>query len=188
MKGRDLYKYYKYFLILLSITFRVLPNFLVSFIWDIIKPLSGKLFVLIRYSILKSKSKNVGKNVYIGSNVTIRNMEKFVCGDNLSIHEFCVIYCDGGLTIGNDVSIAHRCSIITTNHGFEDKSKSIKYNPISSKGVIIKDDVWLGADVKILDGVIINERTVIAAGALVSKTFEENSLIGGIPAKLIKKI
>lgn len=64
----------------------------------------------------------------------------------------------------------------------------IKYNPVTSIGVEIKNDVWLGADVKILDGVIVNKRTIVAAGGVVNKTFKGGVVLGGIPCRIIKKI
>ena len=64
----------------------------------------------------------------------------------------------------------------------------IKEQGVSRKGVQIHDDCWIGAGATILDGVVLKTRTVVAAGSVVTKSFESNSIIGGIPAKTLKSI
>ncbi|RZF58999.1 acyltransferase [Sphingobacterium corticibacterium] len=143
---------------------------------------------MIRYVILKAKAKKIGDNVSIGCNTIIKRWDNFSCGDDVSIHEYCMIDCDGGITIGNQVSIAHSTSLISANHTWMDQDTPIKYNPVTTQGIAIESDVWVGAGVRILDGVVIKNRSIVAAGAVVNRSVESNSIVGGIPAKLIKKI
>ena len=100
----------------------------------------------------------------------------------------CYIDGAGGIEIGNDVSIAHSSSILSTNHTWNDVTVPIKYNKETFSKVTIENDVWIGCGCRILAGVTLHERSVIAAGAVVTSTVESNSVYGGIPAKLIKKI
>ena len=109
-------------------------------------------------------------------------------GDNVSVHPFCYLEGSGGIEIGNDVSLAHNTSILSVNHTWENYEMPIKYNPIDHTPVKICDDVWVGCGCRIMAGITINSRSIIAAGAVVTKDVESNSIVGGVPAKKIKKI
>ena len=71
---------------------------------------------------------------------------------------------------------------------FEDKEKRIDEQGITTKPIIIGDDVWIGANAVILPGVTIGKHCVVAAGAVVTKDVPDNTIVGGVPAKEIKKI
>lgn len=91
---------------------------------------------------------------------------------------------DGKIIIGKNVYIAPNCGIITTNHDIHDLKKHMP-----GKDIVIKDNCWIGMNSVILPGVILGEGTVVGAGAVVSHSFEEgHCVIGGVPAKIIKKI
>jgi acetyltransferase-like isoleucine patch superfamily enzyme len=92
------------------------------------------------------------------------------------------------LKIGNDVSIAHQCSILTENHTWTDESLPIKYNPKAAAFVTIEDDVWLGCSARIMPGVKISRRSIVAAGAVVSSDVASRTIVGGVPAKVIKTL
>ena len=188
MKGRDQFEKYKGLINFFVKLFSFFPNSFKRFIWDSISVFGGKIFVGMRYALLKTMSKKVGNNVYIGKYVVLKNLNKVEIGNNVSIHDFSYIDGAGGLIIGNDVSIAHNCSILTTNHQWNDLEKPIKYNKEDHKSVKINDDVWLGCAVRILAGVEIGNRSIIAAGAVVNKNVEGKTIYGGIPAKRIKEI
>lgn len=188
MTGRQIFKITKGPLLAISFILKVFPNFLLRFLWHVIFPFNGYLSKMIRYVILKAKAKYIGDNVSIGCNTIIKHWDKFSCGNNVSIHEYCMIDCDGGISLGDEVSIAHSTSFISANHTWDDMDIPIKYNPLTKKGIIVEDDVWVGAGVRILDGVSIEYRSVIAAGAVVNKDVELYSIVGGVPARLIKKI
>ena len=148
----------------------------------------GKKGILIRYILFRKLANKCGKNVVIKENVYMYNIGKIVCGDNVSIHEMCYINACGGLKIGDNVSIAHASSILTSNHTWKNFSLPIKYNPIDKTPVTIENDVWIGCGCRILAGITINRRSVVAAGAVVVKDVAENSLVGGVPAKVLKTI
>jgi len=108
-------------------------------------------------------------------------------GDDCSVNPFCVLYGHGGLKIGNGVRIASGTVIIPANHNFDDPDVPIHQQGVSAKGIIIEDDVWIGANVTVLDGVCIGHGSVIAAGSVVNRDVELFSVMGGVPARLIKK-
>lgn len=188
MNGRQLFKTIKPILIIGALIFNILPTFFLKFIWSLLLPFNGFFSKSIRYCIIKGKAKKIGDNLSIGANTIIKKWKNFSCGDNVSIHENCIIDCDGKINIGNNVSIAHATSLVAANHTWDNILVPIKYNPLIKKGIVIEDDVWIGCGVRILDGVTIRSRSVIAAGAVVNKNIEERSLVGGVPAKLIKRI
>jgi acetyltransferase-like isoleucine patch superfamily enzyme len=107
-------------------------------------------------------------------------------GKRCSINPFCMIYGYGGVTIGDDVRIAAHTSIIAFNHQYDDVG-SISSQGNSKKGIVIEDNVWIGAGVRILDGVTIGERCVVGAGSVVTRSVESGSVIAGNPARIIRR-
>ena len=88
----------------------------------------------------------------------------------------------GGITIEDNVQIGPEVTMVTTNHDFNDRYTLI------CKGIHIKKNVWIGARAVILPGVTIGENAVIAGGAVVTKDVEPNTVVGGNPAKVIKRL
>lgn len=109
-------------------------------------------------------------------------------GENSAIGDFAHFGASGGIEIGNDVIIGSYVSFHSENHNFSDKTKLIREQGVTSKGIKLGNNIWVGTKVTFLDGCIIGNNCVVAAGAVVSGNFPENSIIGGIPAKIIKPI
>lgn len=127
----------------------------------------------------------VGNNVFIHENVLVRSFDYSISiGKNTTINRNAIV--EGQVTIGANCSIAPNVVIVGQNHNFSDKSQIIKAQGSSSKGIVIHDDVWIGANATILDGVTIGEGAIVAAGAVVTKDVEPYSIVGGVPAKLLK--
>ena len=188
MTGRDKFKKYSIILNILISIFGLLPKFIKIFIWDCIRSYSQLPFIGLRFVILKTLCKSCGDNIRIGTNVTILNWNKISFGSNISVHDNCYFDGAGGLEIEANVSIAHNSSILTTNHNWHDVTLPIKYNPVLLGKVILRNDVWVGCGCRILANVEIGSRSVIAAGAVVTKNVRPKSMYGGIPAKFIKEI
>lgn len=107
-------------------------------------------------------------------------------GTNCSINPYTVLYGHGNLTIGNNVLIAGHTLIIPANHIFDSMDIPIAKQGETRKGIVIEDNVWIGSGCRILDGVTIGSGAVIAAGAVVNKNVDPNTVVGGVPARLIK--
>lgn len=166
----------------------LIPSFLNTYLLILFRHTRGKTGLLIRYILVKNLSKSCGENVSVQPGVYIFNVDKISFGSNISIHPMCYLEGAGGIIIGNNVSIAHGSSILTTNHTWDITDKPIKYNPEIFKEVILEDDVWIGCGCRILSGVVIEKRSIVAAGAVVNKVVKTCSIYGGVPSRLIKKI
>ena len=94
----------------------------------------------------------------------------------------------GPVKIGNHVNLAQGITVTALNHNFDDTSRRIDEQGVSTNNVIIEDDVWIGANAVILPGVKIGNHCVVAAGAVVTKDVPPHSLVAGVPAKIIKQI
>jgi acetyltransferase-like isoleucine patch superfamily enzyme len=94
----------------------------------------------------------------------------------------------GPVTIGSHVNLAQGITVTALNHNFEESSKRIDEQGVTTKPVIIGNDIWIGVNAVILPGVSIGDHSVVAAGAVVTKDVPPHSLVAGVPAKIIKKI
>ena len=128
----------------------------------------------------------MGRNTVLDIGAILRADGGFIrIGDDCSVNPYCVLIGgQKGLVIGNGVRIAAHASIIATNHIFDDVSKLIHEQGSLSKGIIIENDVWVGAGAIILDGITVRKGTVVAAGAVVTKSTESYSIVAGVPASM----
>ena len=122
---------------------------------------------------------NVEKGATFGSGRGIRVGARSGLGIDSDLH--------GTITLGNDVMMGPRCTILTRNHQFDSVSV-----PMNQQGfaqdlpVVIEDDVWIGANVTITAGVRIGRGTVVAAGAVVTRDVPAFSVVGGVPARVLR--
>ena len=109
-------------------------------------------------------------------------------GNNSLIGEYTVIRGQGGVHIGDRVYTSPYTQIIAVNHVFDDPEQPFTEQGITAEGIFIDDDVWLGAGAVITDGIRVGKGGVVAAGAVVTKDVPPHTVVGGVPAKLIKVI
>src|SRR5690606_14434603 len=105
-----------------------------------------------------------------------------------AVGDFTHFGAPGGIEIGNDVIMGSYVSFHSENHNFSDTTMLIREQGVTSKGIKIGNNVWVGAKVTFLDGCVIGNHCVVAAGAVVNGIFPDNCVIGGVPAKIIKTI
>jgi acetyltransferase-like isoleucine patch superfamily enzyme len=104
------------------------------------------------------------------------------------VGEGCVLRGQGGITIGDDVFLAPLVQVLAVDHSFSDPDLPISMQPISARGISIDDDVWIGGGAIILDGVRIGRHSVVAAGAVVTRDVPAWSVVGGVPARVLKRL
>ena len=104
-------------------------------------------------------------------------------GERVTINSGCVIYTGNGLIIGNDVAVAANCVFAPVNHAFADKNTLIREQRFlpSKGGIVIEDDVWIGAGCVLLDGAILRRGCVIGAMSLVRGEVPAYGIYGGNP-------
>ena len=105
-------------------------------------------------------------------------------GKNVFINHGCSFLDLGGITIEDDVLIGPKVSIITENHPIDPAQRK----SLVLESVVIKKNAWIGAGATILPGVTVGENAIVAAGAVVTKDVAANTMVGGVPAKWIKKV
>jgi len=109
-------------------------------------------------------------------------------GKNSLVGEYSVIRGQGGVVIGDRVFTSPFTQIIAVNHVFDDRERPFIEQGITAEGIVIEDDVWLGAGAVITDGVRVGKGAVVAAGAVVTKDVPPHTVVGGVPARIIKEI
>jgi acetyltransferase-like isoleucine patch superfamily enzyme len=129
----------------------------------------------------------IGDNTLISSFVVIRTHGGTIkIGNSCFVNSFTVLHGHGDLTIGNSCLIGPQVTMVPANNGFKDRNTPIKLQTPTRQGIIIEDDVWIGAGVTILDGCTIGKGCVIGAGSVVTRSLEPYSIVAGVAAKKIE--
>ncbi len=140
----------------------------------------------------KRSMKYCGRGVYLRPmSSDIKGLWNLSVGDGTSIPKGSTLYCtEAPLIIGRKVIFGPNPTIITGDHRIDVIGRYIMDSheklPENDAPVVIEDDVWCGANVTILKGVTIGRGSVVAAGAVVTKSCPPYSIVGGVPAKILK--
>jgi virginiamycin A acetyltransferase len=139
-----------------------------------------------------------GTRIVVGPGAMIDSFDKIkpaggmgdlVIGEGSHINSGTVIYTGNGVTIGKGVLIAANCTFAATNHAFgrHDASIATQGFQASKGGIVIGDDVWIGANCVVLDGARIPNGVVVGAGSLIRRELEAYGVYAGNPLRLIKR-
>lgn len=109
-------------------------------------------------------------------------------GRDSLIGEYNVIRGQGGVTIGDRVYTSPLVQIVAVNHVFDDPTRPFVEQGITAQGIVIEDDVWIGAGAIITDGVRVGKGAVVAAGAVVTRDVPPHTVVGGVPARVLREI
>lgn len=156
---------------------------------------SGSFFNIgndVKIDALIKKRITFGNNCTLKDNVLISGCgvigdfgEMLVIGNNVGISEGTIIFVRGPISIGSDTIIGPGVKILSENHIFIDSSMPIRLQGVKRMGINIGNNVWIGANSIILDGVTIGDGAVIAAGSVVTKNVKSFSVVGGVPSRLL---
>lgn len=168
----------------LSIFIFYIPYGIVRFLTSLLPDHS--FFYRIRGFFLKPFFKKSGKRIMIARGVTLIGIRNISLGDNVYLAKNVWVNGYGGLFIGNNVVVSPNVIIATSKHEYIQGVLSAKvstYEPI-----YIGDNVWIASNSVVTRGVTIGKSCIVSALSLVNKSFDDNLLIGGVPAKIIKEI
>lgn len=125
---------------------------------------------------------NIGEGSRVMSPLTVVRGNRVKIGRNVVVMNNSLFMAAGGITIEDDVMVAANVQLISNNHDLYD------HQILTCKPVRLKRNCWNGAGATILPGITVGENAVVAAGAVVTKDVEDNMVVGGNPAKIIKHI
>ena len=125
---------------------------------------------------------NIGENSRVMPPVTVVRGNSVKIGKNVVVMNNSLFMAAGGITIEDDVLVAANVQIISNNHDLHDHAV------LTCKPVRLKRNCWIGAGATILPGITVGENAVVGAGAVVTKDVEDNTVVGGNPARLIKQL
>ncbi|EGL16545.1 MULTISPECIES: acyltransferase [unclassified Paenibacillus] len=188
MRGRDRFHKFKTVLDIVIRILRLFPRPALKYAWTLTDLLPDTAGVAMRYCLLKCLTLSCGDNVFVGRSVEIKYWERLRIGSNVSIHKQCYLDACGEIQIDDEVSIAHQSSLISFQHSWEDESLPIRDNPVVCSKIHIHRDVWIGCGCRVLAGASIGSRSIVAAGAVVTRPVPSMTVAAGVPAKIIKSI
>lgn len=138
-------------------------------------------------SVLKARSGH--GSITIGANCEIHPFSMLLTygghiriGDNCSVNPFTIVYGHGGVTVGDGVRIAAHSVIVPANHNRSVEGLPLHRAGFTARGINIGDNVWIGAGVRVLDGVDIGRDAVVGAGSVVTKSISMGETVAGVPA------
>jgi len=136
--------------------------------------------------LFKYKKLKIGTKFFCGKGVVLSKKNTITIGDNFYMGNYCHLAADA--QIGNDVLFASYVSLVGGDHRIDNIDGTIRSSGRDVfKKIVIEDNVWIGHGVILMHGVTIKSGAVVAAGAVVTKDVENNSIVGGNPAKEIRK-
>ena len=109
-------------------------------------------------------------------------------GRDSLIGEFNVLRGQGGIQIGDRVYTSPLVQMVAVNHRFSDPTRPFVEQGITAQGIIIEDDVWIGAGAIVVDGVHIGCGAVVAAGAVVTRDVPPHTVVAGVPARVVRAV
>jgi virginiamycin A acetyltransferase len=139
-----------------------------------------------------------GSQIVIGAYSTIDSFVKIkpaggsghlIIGAHVAINSGCVLYTGNGIQIGNDVAIAANCTFAPVNHAYSDRQQLIRAQGFlpSKGGIVLEDDVWIGANCVLLDGAILRRGCVVGAGSIVRGELNAYTVYAGMPLQRINE-
>jgi galactoside O-acetyltransferase len=125
-----------------------------------------------------------GANVRLRMPVVVYDPAQLTIGDDVDIGEFVVLRASGGLRLGSRVLVAASAVLTTRGH----PEAPPRYGRVVDAPIVIEDDVWIGASAVVLPGVTVGRGSIVAAGAVVTEDVAPNTVVAGVPARVLREI
>jgi acetyltransferase-like isoleucine patch superfamily enzyme len=142
-------------------------------------------------TIYSNSNWQIGDDVVIASNCSLQAREpgkngEFLVGNNSYIGDNTIIDLTSNVEIGNSVAIGPNCTLYTHDHDYKSATGIAAWkSPVITHPIRIEDGAWIGSNVTVLPGVIIGSKAVVASGAVVTKSVDSRTVVGGVPAKIL---
>jgi acetyltransferase-like isoleucine patch superfamily enzyme len=151
----------------------------------------GRIGWIVRRILYRPFFQRAGKGWHIGEFTSVQPPDRFQIGHRSALGRFVVVNAQGGVILGDWSGIGPFSQVISVNHAFKNTpgvpwGEQPRY--LEAAPVIIESNVWIGSGTIILGGVRIGPNAIVAAGATVTKDVEPYTMVGGVPAKLIRRL
>jgi acetyltransferase-like isoleucine patch superfamily enzyme len=186
MRGRDLFDRVEPILRVLTTLLKALPRPVRRRLLVSARGLKGSLGLGLRYTLLAALDITSEPNVSVHENVYLLNTDGLRIGRNVSIHPMCYIDAAGEIELGNDISIAHGTTIMSTSHKFERRDQPINDQETIGSKTVVEDDCWIGAQCVVVSGTNVGSGSVIAANSVLNRDVPPGSVMAGSPAKVVR--
>ncbi len=139
-----------------------------------------------RALVLRALGVKIGRGCHIRGNLQIVESFRLILGDGVFINNGCTLDLSDSVSIGNRVQVGFNVTFITGSHSIGPKRD--RAGDRFRRPIVVGDGSWIGAGATIMPGVTIGEGAIVAAGALVTKDVAANSLVAGVPARVMKEL
>jgi acetyltransferase-like isoleucine patch superfamily enzyme len=144
-------------------------------------PLSCRL----KRVLLQWRGATVGMRPKVWRDVWVDDYRKLTLGSDVSIGKSAMLLTHGGVTIGDEVMIAHGAQIISAGHRIPEAGSTMRFSGLEVAPITIEDGAWIGAGAIVLPGVRVGTGAVVAAGAVVTRDVEPGTIVAGVPGEAI---
>jgi galactoside O-acetyltransferase len=150
-----------------------------------LKSIGDKVKFATGVTIIDPEHLSIGDNTFFNVGVHIQAGPGVTVGSETHFAPFCVLY--GPLEVGNKCAVAAHTVFASVGHTHDDPEVAFVDAPAQSKKIVVEDNVWIGANAVIIGGVRIGTGSIVAAGAVVTHDVQPYSVVGGVPARLLRK-
>lgn len=185
-RGRQLFTKFEGPLTVLSRALAILPMRVRMALLKRSRGFRGLAGMGLRYCMLRAIGATSSPNVSIREDVYLVSPLHLRLGANVSIHPLSYIDATGGIEIGDEVSIAHGVTVMSSSHNFADTNIPINAQGITNAATKIEHNCWIGAKAVLVAGITIGEGSIVGANSVVTKDVPRNSVVAGAPARLLK--
>jgi galactoside O-acetyltransferase len=135
--------------------------------------------------LMRWRGATVGLRPKVWRDVWVDDYRKLTMGSDVSIGKSAMLLTHGGLTIGDEVMIAHGAQIISAGHRIPEAGSTMRFSGLEVAPIVIEDGAWIGAGAIVLPGVRVGRGAVVAAGAVVTRDVEPGTIVAGVPGEAI---